>query len=138
MLRTWSVRFVAIEFTDSVSPRQVPDTPATSAWPPSSPSVPTSLATRVTSAANELSWSTIVLMVSFSSSISPFASTVIFFERSPLATAVVTRAIERTWSVRFDAMKFTDSVRLRQVPDTSSTSAWPPSLPRCRPPWRRA
>ena len=90
MLRTWSVRFVAIEFTDSVSPRQVPDTPATSAWPPSAPSVPTSLATRVTSAANELSWSTIVLMVFFSSRISPLASTMIFFERSPFATAVVT------------------------------------------------
>ena len=32
------------------------------AWPPSLPSVPTSRATRVTSEANELSWSTIVLM----------------------------------------------------------------------------
>jgi len=90
MFRTWSVRFVAIEFTDSVRPRQVPDTPATSAWPPSAPSVPTSFATRVTSAANELSWSTMVLMVFFSSRISPLASTVIFFERSPFATAVVT------------------------------------------------
>ena len=90
MLRTWSVRFEAIEFTFSVSPRHVPDTPATSAWPPSLPSVPTSFATRVTSAANELSWSTIVLMVSLSSSISPLASTVIFFDRSPFATAVVT------------------------------------------------
>ncbi len=39
-------------FTFSVSPRQVPDTSSTSAWPPSLPSVPTSLATRVTSAAN--------------------------------------------------------------------------------------
>ena len=41
------------------------------------PSVPTSRATRVTSAANELSWSTIVLMVFFSSRISPRTSTVI-------------------------------------------------------------
>ena len=30
--------------------------------------------------------------------ISPFTSTVIFFERSPLATAVVTSAILRTWT----------------------------------------
>ena len=81
----------------------------------------------MTSAANELSWSTIVLMVSFSSAISPLASTAIFLDRSPFATAVVTCAIERTWSVRFEAMKFTDSVRLRHVPETSSTSAWPPS-----------
>ena len=55
--------------------------------------MPTSRATRVTSAANERSWSTIVLMVSFSSSTSPLASTVIFRERSPFATAVVTAAM---------------------------------------------
>ena len=36
------------------------------------------------------SWSTIVLMVFFSSRISPLTSTVIFFDRSPFATAVVT------------------------------------------------
>ena len=47
------------------------------------PSVPTSRATRVTSAANDESWSTIVLMVLFSSRISPLTSTVIFFDRSP-------------------------------------------------------
>ena len=46
--------------------------------------MPTSRATRVTSEANELSWSTIVLMVFFSSRISPFTSTVIFFDRLPL------------------------------------------------------
>ena len=49
--------------TDSVRSRQVPETPRTSAWPPSMPSVPTSRATRVTSSANDDSWSTIVLMV---------------------------------------------------------------------------
>jgi hypothetical protein len=42
-------------------------------------------ATRVTSAANAESWSTIVLIVSFSSSTSPLTSTVTFFERSPFA-----------------------------------------------------
>jgi len=46
-------------------------------------------------------------MVLFSSRISPFTSTVIFFERSPLATAVVTSAMLRTWPVRFAAMAFT-------------------------------
>ena len=83
-------------FTDSVRPRQVPETPATSAWPPSSPSVPTSRATRVTSAANERNWSTIVLIVSASAATSPLASTVIFCDRSPWATAVVTWAMFRT------------------------------------------
>ena len=71
MLRTWPVRLPAIELTLSVRSFQVPATPRTSAWPPSLPSVPTSRATRVTSEANELSWSTIVLMVFFSSRISP-------------------------------------------------------------------
>ena len=84
MPRTWVVRLAAIEFTLSVRSFQVPATPGTCAWPPSLPSVPTSRATRVTSAAKALSWSTIVLMVFLSSRISPFTSTVIFFDRSPL------------------------------------------------------
>ena len=46
-------------------------------------------------------------MVFFSSRISPFTSTVIFFDRSPLATAVVTSAMLRTWPVRLPAMEFT-------------------------------
>ena len=129
MLRTWPVRLVAIAFTLSVRSFQVPATPFTSAWPPSSPSVPTSRATRLTSEAKEESWSTMVLMVSFSSRISPFTSTVIFFDRSPLATAVVTSAMLRTWLVRLVAIMFTLSVRSFQVPATPFTSAWPPSLP---------
>ena len=76
-----------------------------------------------------MSWSTIVLMVFFSSRISPRTSTVIFFDRSPLATAVVTSAMLRTWPVRLPAMKFTLSVRSFHVPATPFTSAWPPSLP---------
>src|SRR5215471_4675646 len=68
-------------------------------------------------------------MVFFSSRISPFTSTVIFFERSPLATAVVTAAMLRTWPVRFDAIELTLSVRSAQVPATPFTSACPPSLP---------
>src|SRR3954451_9918640 len=49
-------------FTLSVRSFQVPPTPFTCACPPSLPSVTTSRATRVTSEAKELSWSTMVLM----------------------------------------------------------------------------
>src|SRR4030095_1073652 len=88
MLRTLSVRLPHIAFTESVRPSQVPATPGTIACPPSLPSVPTSRATRVTSDANERSWSTIVLIASFSWRISPRTSAVIFFAMSPLATDV--------------------------------------------------
>src|ERR1041384_2642979 len=50
-----------------------------------------------------------VFTVFFSSNISPFTSTVIFFDKSPFATAVVTSAMFRTWPVRLDAIWFTDS-----------------------------
>ncbi len=76
-----------------------------------------------------MSWSTIVLMVSFSSRISPFTSTVILRERSPRATAVVTPAMLRTCAVRLPAMAFTESVKSFHVPATPGTTAWPPSLP---------
>ena len=118
-----------MKLTLSVRSFQVPATPGTCAWPPSLPSVPTSRATRVTSEANELSWSTIVLMVSLSSRISPRTSTVILRDRSPRATAVVTCAMLRTWSVRLPHMALTELVRSFQVPATPGTSAWPPSLP---------
>ena len=129
MLRTWLVRFEAMALTESVRSAQVPSTPGTCACPPSLPSVPTSRATRVTSAAKLLSWSTITLMVSLSSAISPRTSTVILRDRSPRATAVVTSAILRTWLVRLDAIELTWSVRSFQVPATSGTCACPPSLP---------
>src|ERR671923_263656 len=70
-----------------------------------------------------------VLMVFFSSRISPFTSTVILRERSPRATAVVTSAMLRTWPVRLPAMEFTESVRSFHVPATPGTSAWPPRAP---------
>ena len=70
-----------------------------------------------------------VLMVFFSSRISPRTSTVIFLDRSPLATAVATPAMLRTWPVRFEAMELTLSVRSFQVPAMPGTCAWPPSLP---------
>ena len=93
MFRTCPVRLPAIELTESVRSFQTPPTPRTWACPPKRPSLPTSRATRVTSEPKLLSWSTIVLMVSLSSRISPLTSTVIFFERSPLATEVVTSAM---------------------------------------------
>ena len=123
MLRTWPVRFDAIEFTLSVRSFHVPATPGTWAWPPSLPSVPTSRATRVTSDAKAPSCSTMVFMVSLSWRISPFTSTVILRERSPLAMAVATSAMLRTWPVRFDAIEFTLSVRSFQVPATPGTAA---------------
>ena len=121
MSRTWSVRLAAMKFTESVRSFHVPATPGARAWPPRRPSVPTSRATRVTSSAKDESWSTIVLMVSLSSATSPRASTVIFWDRSPRATAVVTWAMLRTWPVRFPASWFTLSVRSFQVPDTPFT-----------------
>ncbi len=96
MLRTWLVRLLAIELTLSVRSFQVPATFGTCAWPPSRPSVPTSRATRVTSSAKAESVSTIVLITSASAATSPSASTVIRCDRSPLATAVATWAMERT------------------------------------------
>ncbi len=108
MLRTWAVRFEAMKLTLSVRSFHVPPTPDTCAWPPSLPSVPTSRATRVTSEAKALSWSTMTLMVFLSSRISPFTSTVILRDKSPRATAVVTSAMLRTWSVRLLAMELTD------------------------------
>ena len=115
--------------TVSVKSFQVPATPGTWAWPPSKPSVPTSRATRVTSEAKPLSWSTMVLMVFFSSRISPFTSTVILRLRSPRATAVVTSAMLRTCVVRFAASRLTLSVRSFQVPATPGTTACPPRRP---------
>ena len=70
-----------------------------------------------------------VLMVSFSSSTSPRTSTAIFFDKSPLAMAVDTSAMLRTWVVRFDAIELTESVRSFQVPATPRTTAWPPRRP---------
>jgi len=70
-----------------------------------------------------------VLMASFNCRISPRTSTVIFFDKSPSATAMVTSAMFRTWAVRLPAIWFTDSVRSFHTPDTPFTWAWPPSLP---------
>ena len=129
MLRTCAVRLPAMEFTDRSDPSRCRPRRSTSAWPPRIPSVPTSRATRVTSEANPFNWSTMVLMVFFSSRISPFTSTVILRDRSPLATAVVTSAMLRTCAVRLAAMELTLSVRSFHTPATPLTCAWPPSSP---------
>ena len=123
MLRTCDVRFAAMPLTLSVSAFQVPATPGTSAWPPSLPSVPTCRATVVTCSAKTRSVSIIELIVSASAATSPFASIVNFWFRSPVATAVTTRAMPRTCVVRFVAMKLTLSVRSFQVPLTPLTCA---------------
>ena len=68
-------------------------------------------------------------MASLSCRISPRTSTVIFFDRSPLATAIVTSAMLRTCAVRLPAIWLTESVRSFHTPDTPLTCAWPPSLP---------
>jgi hypothetical protein len=70
-----------------------------------------------------------LLMVSESAAISPLASRLSLRCRLPLATAVTTWAIPRTWLVRLLAMKLTLSVRSFQVPATPGTAACPPSLP---------
>ena len=101
----------------------MPDTSLTSACTPSVPSVPTRRATRVTSAANRFSLSTVALMVFLSARISPRASTVILWRRSPSAMAVTTSAMLRTWPVRLLAIEFTFSVSSRHTPDTPATSA---------------
>ena len=134
--RTWLVRLAASWLTLSVRSFQTPATSADCAWPPSLPSTPTSYATRVTSEAKRLSWSTIALTVFFSSRNSPLTSAEIFLLRSPLATAVVTSAMLRTCPVRLPAIRLTLSVRSFQTPPTSivTAAAWPslPSVPTSR------
>jgi hypothetical protein len=90
--------------TLSVRSFHVPWTPSTFACPPNRPSVPTSNATRVTSLEKLPNRSTISLIVTFKSSISPLAFTSIVLLKSPYATALVTSEIERTCPVRFDAI----------------------------------
>ena len=133
MLRTCTVRLLAIPFTESVRSFQTPDTPRTCAWPPRLPSVPTSRATRVTSSANADSWSTIVFTVCLSCSISPCASTVTLRVRSPRATAVVMSAMSRTWaalSVTSDVSEASwlpTSSASKPISASMSLSAWPVS-----------
>ena len=119
MLRTWVVRLLASRLTLSVRSFQVPATPGTSACTPSFPSTPTVRATLVTCSAKMPSVLVMLLSVSASAAISPLASTpTSFCDRSPLATAVTTLTMPRTWAVRLVAMKLTLSVRSFQTPLT--------------------
>ena len=140
MLRTWLVRLLAIELTLSVRSFQVPATPFTLASPPSFPSVPTSRATRVTSEANELSWSTIELTIFTVRRNSPFKGrsstcSVMRSERSPFATAPITRAISLVGRAMSSISRLVESISRSQEPEAAGTAARCiifPSLPTTR------
>ena len=124
MLRTWLVRLPAMRFTLSVRSFQTPPTPLTRAWPPSLPSVPTSRATRVTSDVNSRSWSTSVLTVLAVSrnwpwSRRPSISRGMGCERSPLATARMTRPISALGRARSSIRPLTASRVSFQAPPAS-------------------
>ena len=129
MSLTWSLRFAASMFTFSVSSFQVPAIPGTSPLAPRFPSTPTSLVTLVISPPIRLTLSTMLLIVSLSCNISPFASTVIFWVRSPLANAVATLAMSPTWSLRFADSMFTLSASSFQTPAAPGTSPCAPRFP---------
>src|SRR5262249_45759688 len=74
-------------------------------------------------------------MVSASAATSPLASTTSLRLRSPLATAVTTAAMPRTWSVTSAAIRFTLSVRSFQIPGPPGPFALPARLA-ARPPLR--
>ena len=110
-----------MKLTLSVRSFQVPETPLTSACPPSLPSVPTSRATRVTSEANAPSWSTIVLTVLAVSRNSPVSgrpsmSSAIVCDRSPFATAPMTRATSVVGCTRSTISVFTESMQPLHAP----------------------
>ena len=129
ILRTWAVRLPAMKFTESVRSFHVPATPFTSAWPPSFPSVPTSRATRVTSAAKERE-----LIHHRVDGVLQFEDFAFDIDRDFLGEVAIGdsrghRGNVTHLAVRLPAMKFTESVRSFQVPATPFTSAWPPSFP---------
>src|ERR1700682_5494306 len=98
MLRTCPVRLPAIRLTLSRRSFQTHPTPGPSACPPSLRSVPPARPTRRTPELNERSWLTIELTVRAVSrnwpwSVRPSISRGIVCDRSPLATALMTRDI---------------------------------------------
>src|SRR5215208_4966297 len=134
MLRTCVVRLFAIPFTLSVRSFQVPDTPLTFACPPSFPSVPTSRATRVTSSANDESWSTIALTVVPMRRNSPLTGrpsifSCIFWFRSPSATASMTRATSSVGRDRSSIIELTASRLARHEPSAPLIAARSVSFP---------
>ena len=110
-----------MKLTLSVRSRQMPETSLTRACPPRIPSVPTSRATRVTSEANELSWSSIVLTVVPMRRNSPRTGwpsifSDIFCERSPSATASSTRETSMVGRTRSSIIELTESTESAQDP----------------------
>ena len=90
--------------------------------------MPTSRATRVTSEAKEESWSTIVLTVLAVERNSPLsgrpsASSAIDWERSPLATAPITRAVSLMGWTRSPISALTDCMEAAQEPPTPAREA---------------
>jgi len=102
MFLTWPVKLPAIKFTLSVNL----SVPATLARRLSQAYLRSYFsATRVTSKdANELSWSTIVVDGVFKFENLSTHVYSIFFDKSPLATAVVTVAMFLTWAVKITAI----------------------------------
>ncbi len=120
--------------------------PRTRACPPSLPSVPTSLATRVTSSVNVDSWSTRLLTVrpTFRNSPRsgcPFPSGTCVRnsmrgDRSPSATADSTRLTSETGRTRSSTRAFELSIAVAQEPSQAPVSSRSVSLP-SRPTIRR-
>ena len=137
MLRTCPVRLLAIRFTLSVRSFHVPAIPLTLACPPSLPSVPTSRATRVTSEANKVSCSTIVLTILAVCRNSPLSgrpsiSRAVVWDRSPLATARITRAVSAVGCTKSVISVFTELTLSIHDPSAAPIDArWVifPSLP---------
>ncbi len=118
--------------TLSVSSFQAPDTPATSACPPRRPSMPTSRATRVTSDANLESCPTMSLVARAVTRKSPRSgapptSSGTPWERSPRATAPMTRLTSAVGRITSSTRSLTASTQAAQSPLA------PGRVARCRP-----
>ncbi|MCY1340964.1 hypothetical protein D9M69_268910 [compost metagenome] len=112
----------------------MPATPATFAWPPRMPSVPTSQATRVTSEAKELSRVTMVLTISadlrnWPWRRTPSTSLGICWRRSPSATESMTRIISFIGLRRLSARELLALTIFRQEPFISGSWIRSPTLP---------
>src|SRR5207237_2639170 len=125
---------------EAVRSCHVPRRPSTLAWPPSLPSVPTSRATRVTSAENDDSWSTIAFTTAPMRWNSPFTGrpsivSAIFWLRSPSATADSTRATSFVGRTRSSINPFVAATAAAHEPEPPSIwtrSSIRPSRPTTR------
>ncbi len=146
MSRTWAVSRYAIVLTESVRSFHEPDIPRTLACPPSLPSVPTSLATRVTSSVNVDNWSTRLLTVRPTLRNSPRSGcpdpsgacvrSSIRGDRSPSATADNTRLTSATGRTRSSTSALELSTAAAQEPSQAPVSSLSASFP-SRPTMRR-